>query len=345
MDITPTQLADLLSRTISRGLPVLTRGSPGVGKSDIHAQAAEAAGYAYKVLYPSLMDPTDMGGLPVPTGTGTARRVERLLDDALDEIVRADKPTLVLLDELGQASPAMQSACAPLLLARTLAGRRIPDHVTVCAATNRRQDKAGASHLLTHLLSRMTTIVDLVPDVESWAHWGATHGIRPEIVSFLRFRPSLLAAEDDDLQRAYEGGTAYPSPRSWAHVSSLLDAELPSDLEPAAYAGAVGQGASVELLAHLSMCRADIDMDAILAGGKFPAKKPAAMYAIACCAAHRASVPGPSLRLAERMHAGGLSEYAVLLVRDALARHAAVAASPEWLRLSKGPLGEAIRHA
>ena len=101
----PTELLTLLSRTFPARLPTLTLGQPGIGKSDIHEQAAAVA--------------------------GEARRVERLLDDVLADVVTAKDPTVVLLDELGAASPAMQAACAPLLLARRIGRHALPDHVKV----------------------------------------------------------------------------------------------------------------------------------------------------------------------------------------------------------------------
>lgn len=341
----PSELLSLLRRAIPSRLPILTIGPPGIGKSDIHAQTAQELGYDYQVIYPSLLDPTDMSGLPVPTGTGANRRVERLIDDLLGSILRATRPTLVLLDELGQASPAMQSACAPLLLARTIAGHRIPDHVAICAATNRRRDRAGANHLLTHLLSRMCTIVELSPDIDSWCGWALSHKIRPEIISFLRFRTPLLTATDTDLEQAYSDGGAYPSPRSWTHASQLLDADVPRDIEGEALRGSVGTGAATELLAHLAMVRTKINIDTILEGGKLPSG-PSALYATAAGAACRANAKTANsiLGLAQRLHATA-AEYAILLLRDALVVYPEIVRSPAWGEIVAGPLGQAIRHA
>ena len=140
----PTELLTLLSRTFPARLPTLTLGQPGIGKSDIHEQAAAVAGMAYRVVYPGLLDPTDLAGLPVPVGEGEARRVERLLDDVLADVVTAKDPTVVLLDELGAASPAMQAACAPLLLARRIGRHALPDHPLLRETPPFRAGRKGA---------------------------------------------------------------------------------------------------------------------------------------------------------------------------------------------------------
>ena len=114
----PTELLTLLSRTFPARLPTLTLGQPGIGKSDIHEQAAAVA--------------------------GEARRVERLLDDVLADVVTAKDPTVVLLDELGAASPAMQAACAPLLLARRIGRHALPDHPLLRETPPFRAGRKGA---------------------------------------------------------------------------------------------------------------------------------------------------------------------------------------------------------
>lgn len=345
MKISPNDLSSLLERTIPARLPTLTIGAPGIGKSDIHAQVAAQLGCEFRAIYPALLDPTDMSGLPIPVGVGPDRRVERLLDNLLSELIAAPRPILILLDELGQASPAMQAACAPLLLSRSIAGRKISENVAICAATNRRRDHAGAGHLLIHLLSRMSTIVELSPDMEGWCKWAVLAGIRPEIISFIRFRPALLACSDSDLEKAYFEGAAYPCPRTWVHASKLLDSGIPGGIELPVLAGALGEGAATELLAHLRLYRSKIDIDEILRGGKLP-EGPAAMYAVASGAAARASgkTGRAILSLAERLSAENLAEYAVLLLRDSLAIFPEIASGEKWISLVAGPLGKAIRN-
>ncbi len=73
----------------------------------------------------------------------------------------ATKLTACFIDDLGQATPAVQAAAMQLILARTLNGHRVSDHVVFIAATNRRTDRAGVSGILEPVKSRFATLVEL----------------------------------------------------------------------------------------------------------------------------------------------------------------------------------------
>lgn len=60
----PSQLYELLSRTIPAKLPVLIKGAPGIGKTDIVSQACKDAGAELIVSHPVVDEPIDYKGLP-----------------------------------------------------------------------------------------------------------------------------------------------------------------------------------------------------------------------------------------------------------------------------------------
>ena len=343
MTCNPEQLLRLLSRTIPAHLPTLTLGAPGTGKSALHEQAAKAAGYEYKVLYPALLDPVDMGGLPIPIGDGDNRRVKRLLDDTLLMLCKSKLPTLLLLDELGQASPAMQAACAPLMLVREIGGHRLPENITITAATNRRSDRSGATAILTHLISRMSTVVELKSDIGSWTVWATKAKIRPEIISYIRWRPSLL--HQYDAEAAWNGTTPYPCPRSWENASMLLEAGLDQEVERIALDGCVGEGAATELITHIRLARNNISADEILAAPeKFQLPKSIGeQYAIVSALAHYATADkyAALLDIADILSKKS-KELSAMLLRDALNIHPGIHLTPEWMRAMSGPLGSMI---
>src|SRR5712664_2410056 len=96
----PTELLTLLAQTIAARIPVLITGAPGIGKSDLVAQAASDAGADLILSHPAVADPTDAKGLPwVVDGAATF-----LPFGELQRALAADKPTVWFLDDLGQAS-------------------------------------------------------------------------------------------------------------------------------------------------------------------------------------------------------------------------------------------------
>ena len=333
----PSQLITFVTSAIAARLPVLITGAPGIGKSDLVAQAATRAGADLILSHPAVADPTDAKGLPwIVDGHATFLPFGEL-QRALD----AGKPTVWFLDDLGQASPAVQASYMQLLLARRVNGHVLSDHVTFVAATNRRTDRAGVTGILEPVKSRFGSIVELTPDVDEWCTWAIDHDVPPELIAFIRFQPDRLSAfvASADL-------TNCPTPRTWSHVARLMAMQLPAALQHEAFAGAVGDGAAVEFSAFLRLYAELPSIDQILIDPMNVAipEKPATLYAVASAVAHRTTV-GNFPRVAQfvdRMVSAGRGEFGVLLLRDAMQRQPAITQSTAFVRLAVGDMAELL---
>lgn len=338
MKVRPSQLVELLTAYVPARHPVLITGSPGIGKSDIVNQVATATGHELLISHPVVEDPTDSKGLPFPTQDGAAKH---LPFGDLERAVHSTGPLIWFLDDLGQASPAVQAAKMQLLLARRVGDRALPDHVTFVAATNRRTDNAGVSGILDPVISRFATVVELEPTIDDWTEWAIRSNVPPELIAFLRFRPDLLRVPKTS--RDIENS---PSPRSWGFVAKTMPV-VPKSLELVSYAGSVGEGAATELMAFLGIYRELPSADAILASpdtAQIP-EKPAALYAVATALATYASEANFE-RVAtytERMIGNGCREFAALLVRDAVRRTPGIQSAHAFIRAQGGPIGKVIR--
>jgi hypothetical protein len=339
MQVTPAQLTELLTLYVPRQLPVLITGRPGIGKSDIVEQVARATDHELLISHPVVEDPTDSKGLPFPSPDGQTAKFLPFGD--LERALTARRPLIWFLDDLGQASPAVQAAKMQLLLARRIGEHTLPPNVTFLAATNRRTDNAGVSGILVPVVSRFATVVELAPTIDGWTQWAVNAGIPPALIAFLRFRPDLLsvASTTRDIENS-------PSPRSWGFVAKTM-AIVPKYLEHISFAGSVGVGAADEFVSFLQIFRELPSPDAILLN---PATAPiptnlAALYAVsASLAVHATEANFDRVMVyVERLIDGGLSEYAALLVRDALRRTPAIANSYAFINAQGGPLGRIIR--
>jgi hypothetical protein len=337
--VTPSQLTELLTAAISAQLPVLVQGAPGIGKSDLVEQAARAAGADMILSHPVVSDPTDAKGLPWKVEGRDAATF--LPFGELEQALNATKPTVWFLDDLGQASPAVQASFMQLLLARRVNGHKLPDCVTFVAATNRRTDRAGVAGILEPVKSRFATIVELVPSLDDWCRWALDNDVPTELVAFMRFRPELLCAFEAkaDLENS-------PVPRTWAKVGDLLKLGLSPELEYAAIAGAVGDGAAVEVTGFLRMYRELPNIDAILIdadSGPLPSK-PNALYAVVTALGARASEEnfGRVARYAERLIEAGSGEFAAVLVKDAMRKAPEVKETREFVRFASGEYADLV---
>lgn len=344
------ELTNVLTKTIPASLPTYTESPPACGKSEIHAQVAAALDYDFMALYPALHDPVDFSGLSFPVEVNGEKRLIRHIDDVLGSIFHAERPLLVLFDELPAAAPAVQAACAPFFQARQIGKWKIPDYVTICGAGNRRTDRAGANPILTHILSRFATLITLTVDVECWIERATQDRIATEITSFVKFRPALLY--DFDAEKVYSSGRAYPNPRSWYKANQLLTAfgnTLPVDIEREVYTGCVGDGAAHQFTAHLRQVRSELNLEAIVVHGKkwkFPSAKELGLrYAFAFGVAGFAikETLARVFEIATDLYEQKEAEYAMCIIMQTLLKDQSLGSTAEFERLAMGPLGQLIR--
>lgn len=318
----PSRIAAALSTLIPIGRPVFLWGPPGVGKSQVVAQAAAALGRELTDIRAVLLDPVDLRGLPAPSADGRCHWLP-------PAFLPTDGRGVLFLDELNAAPPLVQAACYQLILDRRLGEYVLPPGWSLVAAGNREQDRSVTHRMPSALANRMVHL-DFETHLEDWLAWAGGADIRAEVTAFLRFRPALL--HDFDPARAER---AFPSPRTWQFVSDILRAGPPAEVEYDLLRGTVGEGAAAEFTGFLRVWRELPDTDAILAAphtAPVPAD-PAAVYAICEALARKAAretmpaLAGYAARLPV--------EFGVLLMRDALRRDRCVAtteAFAAWAR-------------
>ena len=255
-----------------------------------------------------LLDPVDLRGLP-RLENGRAEWCPPAFLPGPDD----SEQGIIFLDELNAAPPLVQAACYQLVLDRRIGEYRLPDGWSIIAAGNREKDKAVTHRMPSALANRMVHLeFDVSPD--DWILWAQQAGIRREVIAFLRFRPKLLHDFDP-----LSSGKAFASPRSWAFLSGILDANPDPDVEYELFRGTVGDGAAAEFMGFLRVWRGLPSVEDILANpaDALVPDDPAALYAV--CEALSEKADGTVNALVT--YAGRLpSEFGVLLMRDAVCR-------------------------
>ena len=300
------QLTNTLTIAVQNGLPILIKGAPGVGKSDVVAQAAKAAKMELIISHPVVSDPTDFKGLPgIVDG-----EAEFLAFGDLRCILEGNvkKPTIMFLDDLGQAPAVVQAAAMQLILARKVNGHKVDDKVVFVAATNRREDRAGVSSILEPVKSRFASIIELDPDIDSWVEWAMKNKMPAELIGYLRFCPGdLLAGEAtaDIINR--------PCPRTWAFAGKLLQAGLDT---VEIISGCIGEGYASKFVGFLRVAKGLPDIDDVIddPDNAMVPKEPSAKYAVVAALIERMKKNNIAniMRYGKRLPA----EFHTLLIRD-----------------------------
>lgn len=308
LTLTPQALSACIPAYIDARVPLYVHGAPGIGKSSIWQQAAQTAGMRLHDVRVSQLDPVDLRGLPTVTATATTWRHP-------DWLPGTEDPAILLLDELSDAPPSMQSALYQLVLDRRIGDWRAPDALYIAAAGNRQSDRAAAGRMSTALASRFAHCT-LSVSLADWCAWAINAGIRPETIAFVRFRPTLL--HDFDAARTLQE-TAYPCPRTWELASRMTGTTAPEH-EPTVLAGIVGQGAATEYVGFLRIFRKLPAPESILMNPSTATvpTDPSTLWALLTALATRTS-QGTAPALLQ--YAGRLpDEWSAMLTRDMITR-------------------------
>jgi hypothetical protein len=319
--VKPRQAARILKAVLPTGKPVLLVGQPGVGKTSIGEQVAADLGADLLVTHPVVSDPTDYKGMPwVVDG-----RAEFLPFGDLQALIEATSPTVCLIDDLGQAPASVQAALMQLLLARRINGHRVSDKVMFMAATNRKEDRAGVQGILEPVKGRFGAILHLVPDADEWCEWALGPGkVPPELVAFIKFRPTLLSAFVPTADM-----TNTPTPRNVAAVGTMLQVVASED-RLAVFAGACGLAWATEFVAFVEVAAKLPDARFVLANPEQAdvPTNPSVLYA-ACGMLAKAATPSNWPAVVK--YAGRLpAEFGVLLVDLATKRDVALTKTRQY---------------
>jgi hypothetical protein len=165
-----------------RGLPIVVRGKPGVGKTSIIGQLCRQAGLGFYDVIASLREPSDFLGLPIPTQMKLSGPSQILSPDGEDEatIVRyapADFAVkaaiagraMIFLDEVNTASMPVQTALLRLINEGVCGELELPPGVRFMLAMNKTEDAAGGWDIAPPLANRLGWLDAAEPDVQLFA--------------------------------------------------------------------------------------------------------------------------------------------------------------------------------
>lgn len=315
-------ITSLLKAGVNRSAVIV--GPPGGGKTSIVKQIAKDLNYQYIQRHLPTMLVEDMG-VPMIDKPMLYYKISDWFP-AKGSKYDTGQPGVLCFDDRNQAGNDLQKVLANLVQERELHGIPMADNWHVISTGNRQSDRAGANRILSHLSDRENEF-ELETHHDDWTAWALENNIRPEVISFIRFKSGLL--HDFDPQRDKN-----PTPRSWCEgVSPAIDV-VPKEAELSVFKGAVGEGPAAEFTGFLKIARKLPNPDAVLLNPQSAAvpTDPATLYALSGSIAQRAT-PSNFERVCqyvERMPA----EFSVLTVSMALRRERALqstAAFNNWV--------------
>ena len=299
------QLGSLYTCAVKNNIPFRSIPTPflwgpaGIGKSDGVRQLADLLEkQTEKTVIVTdvrllLFSPVDLRGVPV---ADEHRQFTNWLKPRIFDMKQTkDVINILFLDELSAAPQSVQASAYQITLDRRIGEHTLPENCIVLAAGNRTTDQSVAYKMPKALCNRLMHY-NVQSDFESWKRWAVEHGIDSRIIGYLGFDNSKLCAEPES------SDLAYPTPRSWSFVSSIIKAMNIENLKDChqIICACVGSDTAVAFETWCKVCNSLPSTADILRGTcrDYP-KTQDVLYALSASLVEAVRVKGSKLRLAE----------------------------------------------
>ena len=258
VNVTQNELTDILLN-IAPERPVFIWGSPGIGKSALVEQFADAVGLPCVSLLGSQLAPEDIIGIPQIRGNTS--------EFLPPKMIAREEPYVLFLDELNACSQEVQKAFYSLIHERRVGEYHLPEGSVVISAGNRMQDNAIVKTMSSALINRMFH-VQLKVNVKAWVNWAYENDLHPWVIDYITKRPDHLCSEPPKTEEPFS------TPRSWHLFSDAIkacefDGEPVSDnlLKKLAY-GCLSASHAGMFLAYVKQFGDSMYLDDIISGKK-----------------------------------------------------------------------------
>lgn len=327
-----------LNALMAAGQRVLLVGPPGCAKTARIAGVAKELGKRLVVMRASLSERVDFGGALVPDMKAGVTKALPL--DVLADLQTTSEPTLLFLDDLGQAPIDVQAA-----LMRLFDDGALSPQVLIWGATNRPGDVAGVTRLCEPLRSRFHLAFSIAApgtedrsdgpvvmgtwedEVAQWCEWAMDNGAPAEVIAWHRSTSGRTLYQ---WKPSADPAVRMPDYRSWETVIRLWQNGI-QDLS--SISAAIGKPAAAEFLAFARLAHKLPTPDQVWMdpnGAPVP-EDPAALYLVASMLA---AAVAPEHSTAAVQYMSRLPRvYGALLARDMYRKLGSkLSGSKEWVK-------------
>lgn len=252
----PQSTKRAIEHLTKRKVPIFLWGPPGIGKSSIVAQIAKEQGIACIDLRLSLLDPTDLRGIPFfnTKDNSAVWAPASFLPDGSEE------KGILFLDELNTAAPMVQASAYQLILDRKIGEYTLPDGWSIVAAGNRESDRGVVFRMASPLANRFVHL-SMEVSVDDWKEWAKSSGIDTSIIAFISYRPDALFNFNTQNEEK-----SFATPRTWQYVNEILLSTPDEDLLLTMISGAIGEELAASFLGFKAVEKSLPKIDDILEG-------------------------------------------------------------------------------
>jgi len=272
MNFVPTVSINELRKlipVIASELTVVITSEPGCGKTSLLKMMEEDLGDAYQYIYVDcpVKDMSDIG-MTIPNHT------TKTLEYYVSSLFCLDdpRPKVICLDEFMKSPKLLQVIFTRMMLERMVGDVPLPRGSLIFATSNNASDGVGDS-MLAHAGNRVCKVEMAKPDTNTWLQWASDNNISRVVRAFVALFPRVLASYRDGNQddnpyifNPRKTALSFCSPRSLAKCDVIVKNRdvLGENATMVALAGTIGQSASADMSAFLSLEKTLVDVKDIL---------------------------------------------------------------------------------
>jgi len=250
-----SKITESINALIDSKIPSFLWGPPGIGKSSIIKQIAQKKELEFIDLRLSLMDPTDLKGIPFYD------KHEHHSVWAPPSFLPKEGEGILFLDELNSAPPAVQASAYQLILDRQVGEYKLPDGWAIVAAGNRESDRGVVYKMPSPLANRFVHL-EMDVDVNDWKDWAYNAGIDERIIAYIGYKNEDLFTFEPSLNEK-----SFATPRSWEFVDGILKSGMNENLLLDVISGAIGKDRAISFLSFSKVAHKLPDIESILSKG------------------------------------------------------------------------------
>ena len=243
ISISVKEYPKIIRHLYANSVPMMTYGPPGIGKTEIQFQEAQAEAKKQEKIFIewgkaskpdkakaianadkyfcfidmrlSQMEMSDIRG--IPNLCEGAEGLEVLPWTWTIYATTKGASGVIFLDEINLAPPAIAASAYQMINERVVADRPLSDGIWCAAAGNRTSDKAFTFEMPFPLKDRFAEI-ELVVDVDAWLDWAMkTSCVNSHIIAFIQWKNSYIYKVDK------KGADKAVTPRGLVRASKLIE--------------------------------------------------------------------------------------------------------------------------
>ena len=252
---------NIILTDISRGKKHATRihGASGIGKTAIIKQlvvnlsAHTGNEWGFETINCANHSAVDLTGVPTIVDGKTVFAPPEFLPDL--SAPNTPQFGILFIDEIDKAKGDMINAILPLIYEGVCVGYVLPTGWFIFTAQNRTIDKAGSTNVTNTANVRRAVDIGVYACPDELVSYAEASGWRPEIASFLTFRPELVHEFPNgiDAQQA-KTRTGFACPATWELTNDFLHYGLAPEVLRAYLAdGVLGEAVAVEFCTFLKI--------------------------------------------------------------------------------------------